>query len=177
MDVPFFFSLHRNDDIVEQVLREAPRGELPQQPFYRVDLPDIKPEDVQRRELAVLERRIVFAMLHILAPPCDIDKVVPPDDRTVQNNEDSTLTFFQCKDRAELEPALWKEKLKHPESHRRFALLGPVNVPKVGAVELAVNFRREQQLFRTRIDPQQRLASLTEEGLAVVRAAFDLYLR
>lgn len=173
MGVPFFFPLLDDTGVaIDQVLRAVVGDpEL----WRRINVADLPANDAVRpRELAVVERRVVFAMLHINAPPCDIDKVIPPPDRKQRRDEDSALTFFQCRLRPELGDT-WKAKLSRPESHIRFALLGAVDTPE-GGVELAVNFRRDQQIFATQLSGLTRVASLTTDGLQVLNAAYDLYL-
>jgi hypothetical protein len=178
IDVPFAFALSRDGAHYEQVLRPAAHSDPDNPCWDRVDTNAMAEGDLRNRELAVIERRLICAMVHVLAPPCDIDKVVPPPDdaRKVKIDEDATITFFECKLRNALGP-VWNEKLSHADRHIRFAIVGPVPLTEADPIELAVNFRREQQLFRGQIDVGKRIASLTTEGLEIVRAAYDMYLR
>jgi hypothetical protein len=170
MGVTFYFPIIENLAVRDEILR---RHFIARKLWRRVLTSQAG--EIAQCEMAVMQRRVVFAMLHIKSPGCDIDKIVPPPGRKFVEDEDSALTFFHCRTRADL-GQIWTHKFSDPDSHKRFALLGPIETPN-GAVELAVNFRREQQLYATQIPQVLRIASLNERGLEFVNSAYDIYLR
>jgi len=161
-NVPFLFPLQE-----PQVLR----ADGDQYRRHRVSDVTLGP-----RELAINERRLVYAMLHPFAPPCDIDKIIPPAGRKQPaESEDNALTFFHCRTRIEISDA-WTRKLKDPESHIRFALLGEIQTED-SRLELAVNFRRDQQIATPLPPGMERIASLTVLGREFINRAYESYLR
>lgn len=128
------------------------------------------------RALAVVERRLVFAMLHPFTPACEIDKMIPPNGSDPKRGEDQVLTFFHCRTKEELGP-IWGEKLKHNDRHIRIAPIGEIEIAQGKSASLAVMFRRDQQILNHVVKSLTRVASLTDEGRQVVVAAYEIYLR
>ena len=175
-DVPFDFHVHdpatgREDDLI--VIEED--GGL----FRAVEQPS--PED--KRQLQVIERRRIFAVIHPLMPECEIDDLIEPHDKSRKAkapSEETVIPFFQCLLRGDIPDALWNEKVKHPDRHRAIFYLGCVPGMIGGdgkPLALMANFRQEQQVQGYRAATLTRIASLTEDGLKVFRGAYWDYLR
>ncbi len=151
MRVPFVFPTPE-----WEFLRETNRGQGDWRVYFEGDLPGGGgPLPVER---VSVERRSVYAMLHPEFPPCQIDKVLPPSGRALAFSDDHVLTMFHCVERKDIK-ALWEEILKHPERHKRFGLLGEVTLPDGKVTELAVSFRRSQQIFAKHVKSLARIAS------------------
>lgn len=162
-NVPFLFPLPE-----PSVVREVADGHYERRLERDVELAE--------RELALCERRVVIAMLHPESVACEIDKMIPPDGRPPKPAEDNVLAFFECP-RAEQLGSVWREKLKHPERHKRLMPLPEkLKVPQGQPTHYAVQFRRLQQFTNIEAAGFTRVASLTEPGLEAVRVAYEIFL-
>ena len=135
-----------------------------------------------QKDHELIEMRLSYAILHPLTPPCDIDKMIQPKRqpgwKQPLESEEHVLTFFHCRERRTMEQ-IWQHKLKHPDDAggKRYHLIGALPTSGNGkSIELAISFRREQQLCASVVKDLSVIATLTDDGLKAYREAWLEYL-